>query len=118
MIWHNSKVFINQKSSSLALVCVWIPLLHDSVVEVLVGEEAGPQHHGQTHRQHCSHHASINDGINALAPPPLLCLASLILILADLPHHIQSLSEVTHRLLVHIPSVNIILRIVGVRHPM
>ena len=52
----------------LPLVGVWVPLLHDGVVEVLVGEEAGPQHHGEADGQHRAHHAAIITqlGINPL----------------------------------------------------
>ena len=46
-------------SQCLSLVCLWIPLLHDGVVEILVSKEACSEHHGQTHSQHCTHHAKM-----------------------------------------------------------
>ena len=34
-------------------------LLYTCKIKVLIGEEAGTHHHGQTHRQHCSHQTKL-----------------------------------------------------------
>lgn len=36
---------------------LWIKLLDDGKVEILVGEEAGPEDHCQAHCQHSAHDA-------------------------------------------------------------
>ena len=71
------------KSTGLVFVSVWVPLLHHGVVEVLVGEEAGPEHHRQTDGQDGSHHAAVYDGVDTLPPPLLLLLPVLILVLRN-----------------------------------
>ena len=65
----------------LVFVSVRVPLLHHGIVEVFVGKEAGTEDHGQTHGQHGSHHAAVDDGVDTFPSLSLLLFPILVFIL-------------------------------------
>merc|ERR1739846_41394 len=78
--------------SLLVLVSVRVPLLHHGIVEVLVGKEAGTEDHGETHGQHGSHHAAVDDGVDTFPSLSLLLFPILVFILDNFSHNIEPLS--------------------------
>ena len=50
----------------LQFVPLRIELFDDCVVEVFVGEECGPENHGEADGQDGAHEAAIDDGVHAI----------------------------------------------------